>query len=102
MKCRVKKTLWYLLTNEHVKKEDQAWESVFAYKRRWQIELSFRYGKCELAMESPRVWSFENRLSRRFGLWHLKDARKVLRKFGMTHKYNHLVMNSIQNAYQNS
>ena len=78
-----------------MKKEDQAWESVFAYKRRWQIELSFRYGKCELAMESPRLWSFENRL-KLLGivtlvyafLWHLKDARKVLRKFGMTHKYD--------------
>jgi hypothetical protein len=34
----------------------------FTYKRRWQIETSFRYGKCELALESPRLWSFENRL----------------------------------------
>ena len=42
--------------------EDQAWEIFFAYKRRWQIESSFRYGKCELAMESPRLWSLENRL----------------------------------------
>jgi hypothetical protein len=31
-------------------------------KKLWQIELSFRYGKCELAMESPRLWSFENRI----------------------------------------
>ena len=62
VKVRVKKKVWYLVTNEQVKKEDQAWEIVCAYKRRWQIELSFRYGKCELAMESPRLWSFENRL----------------------------------------
>ena len=62
VKVRVKKKIWYLVTNEPVKTADQAWEIVFAYKRRWQIELSFRYGKCELAMESPRLWAFENRL----------------------------------------
>jgi hypothetical protein len=62
VKVRVKKKVWYLITNESVKTEAQAWEIVFAYKRRWQIETSFRYGKCELAMESPRLWAFENRL----------------------------------------
>jgi hypothetical protein len=62
IKVRVKKKVWYLITNEQVKKEHQAWEIVFAYRRRWQIETAFRYGKCELAMESPRVWAFENRL----------------------------------------
>lgn len=62
VKVRVKKKIWYLITNESIKKEDQAWEIVFAYRRRWQIETSFRYGKSELAMESPRLWSFENRL----------------------------------------
>ena len=45
-----------------MKTEEQAWEVFFTYKRRWQIETSFRYGKCELALESPRLWSFENRL----------------------------------------
>ena len=54
--------LRYLVTNEQVRTEEQAWEIVFAYKRRWQIELSFRYGKCELAMETPHLWAFENRL----------------------------------------
>ena len=43
--------------------EAQAWEIFFAYKRRWQIETSFRYGKCELALESPRLWSLDNRLN---------------------------------------
>jgi Transposase DDE domain len=62
VKVRVKKKIWYLITNEQVRTEDQAWEIVFAYKRRWQIETAFRYGKCELAMESPRLWAFENRL----------------------------------------
>jgi hypothetical protein len=62
VKVRVKKGVCYLITNEPVKTEAQAWAVVFTYKRRWQIELSFRYGKCELAMESPRLWAFENRL----------------------------------------
>ena len=52
----------YLITNEQVRTEEQAWEIFFIYKRRWQIETSFRYGKCELAMESPRLWAFDNRL----------------------------------------
>lgn len=62
VKVRVKKKVYYLITNEQVKTEYQAWDIVFTYKRRWQIEMSFRYGKCELAMESPRLWAFENRL----------------------------------------
>jgi hypothetical protein len=62
VKVRVKQNVCYLITNEPVKTEAHAWEIVFIYKRRWQIETSFRYGKCELAMESPRVWAFETRL----------------------------------------
>ena len=54
----------YWVTNEQVRTEEPAWEIVFASKRRWQIELSFRSGNCELAMESPRRWAFENRLKR--------------------------------------
>lgn len=53
---------WYLLTNEPVLTAKDAWRIVFAYARRWQIEMSFRYGKSELAMESPRLWRWENRL----------------------------------------
>jgi len=62
VKVRVKQKVCYLITNEPIKTEVQAWETVFTYTRRWQIETSFRYGKCELAMESPRLWAFENRL----------------------------------------
>jgi hypothetical protein len=62
VKVRVKKKVWYLVTNENVKTAEQAWSIVFAYRRRWQIELSFRYGKSELAMECPRLYSMENRL----------------------------------------
>jgi hypothetical protein len=62
VKARLRGSLCYLITNERVQTEEQAWELFFSYKRRWQIETSFRYGKCELAMQSPRLWSLENRL----------------------------------------
>ena len=52
---------WYLLTSEPIHTAQQAWQVVFAYARRWQIEMSWRYGKSELAMESPRLWSWERR-----------------------------------------
>jgi hypothetical protein len=45
-----------------VKMETQAWKVFFAYRRRWKIEVSFRYAKCELALECPRLWSLEARL----------------------------------------
>jgi Transposase DDE domain len=62
VKVRVKKEVMYLVTNLCVRTEEQAWEMVFAYRRRWQIELAFRYNKSELALESPRVYGMENRL----------------------------------------
>ena len=53
---------WYLLTSDPVTSTDDAWRIVFAYARRWQVELTYRYAKSELAMESPRLWSWHNRL----------------------------------------
>lgn len=53
---------WYVLSNEPVTCEEDAWKIVFADARRWQIEREFRYNKSELAMESPRVWQWETRL----------------------------------------
>lgn len=53
---------WYLLTNQPVESLDQAWALIFAYARRWQIEMAWRYAKTELAMQSPRLWFWENRL----------------------------------------
>ena len=53
---------WYLLTNESIHSDDDAWRAIFAYARRWQVETAHRFGKSELAMESPRLWSWENRL----------------------------------------
>jgi hypothetical protein len=53
---------WYLLTNEPAEHPAAMWKIVFAYARRWQIEMAWRFGKTELAMQSPRLWSWENRL----------------------------------------
>ena len=53
---------WYLLTNEPIESAADAWRVMGAYARRWQIEMTFRYTKSELALESPRLWSWERRL----------------------------------------
>lgn len=53
---------WYLLTNQPIQSSRQAWHFIRAYARRWQIEMAWRYSKSELAMESPRLWSWTNRL----------------------------------------
>jgi hypothetical protein len=52
---------WYLVTTEPVHSADDAWHILFIYLRRWQVEATWRYGKSELAMESPRVWTWERR-----------------------------------------
>jgi hypothetical protein len=53
---------WYLLTSDPAPNAAAAWRVVFAYAKRWQIEQTWRYGKSELAMESPRVWTWDRRL----------------------------------------
>ena len=53
---------WYLLTNEPIYSAQDAWNIVFAYARRWQIEACFRFNKSEMALESPRLWTWERRL----------------------------------------
>ena len=35
---------------------------VLAYVRRWQVETCYRSCKTDMAMESPRLWFWENRL----------------------------------------
>ena len=62
--CRVGKGKppWYLLTNEIIETVEDAWQVVFAYARRWQVEMAFRYNKSELALQSPRLWSWERRI----------------------------------------
>lgn len=53
---------WYLLTNEPIETAADAWRIVWAYARRWQSEMAFRYNKSELGFESPRLWTWERRL----------------------------------------
>ena len=53
---------WYLLTSENIATVDDAWRVVMAYARRWQVEMCYRACKSDLAMESPRLWFWENRL----------------------------------------
>lgn len=52
---------WYLLTNEPITTDEDAWRVMFAYARRWQIELTWRENKSELAFQSPRLWDWEPR-----------------------------------------
>lgn len=56
------RTPWYLLTNQPVTSPAQAILLIQAYARRWQIELAWRYAKSDLAFQSPRLWSWQNRL----------------------------------------
>jgi hypothetical protein len=51
----------FLLTNCEVNTKAQAWKILFSYMRRWAIEQTFRFNKSELALESPRLWFWENR-----------------------------------------
>ncbi len=79
---------WYLLTSEPIHSVEDAWAVVFAYARRWQIELVWRYGKSELALESPRLWTWERRhklllivsLAYAFLLSLLTDTAALLRQ----------------------
>jgi len=53
---------WYLITTEPVYTAEQARQIIFAYARRWQIEMSLRFTKSEMAFESPRLLQWEARL----------------------------------------
>jgi len=53
---------WYLITTEPIRTAEQAWQIIFAYARRWQIEMSLRFTKTEMAFESPRLHAWETRL----------------------------------------
>ena len=52
----------YLLTTIEVNSIGMAWMIFFAYMQRWFVEQAFRFNKSELAMQSPRLWWWENRL----------------------------------------
>ena len=53
---------WYLVTNERVESAEDAWKVVLAYARRWRVEILFRTLKSELAIQSLRVYRWEDRL----------------------------------------
>lgn len=53
---------WYLLTNVPVYTPPDAWRIVLAYARRWNVEMSLRFDKCELAFESPRLHKWETQM----------------------------------------
>ncbi len=52
---------WYLLTTEPVYTPEQAFHIILIYNRRWQIEMTLRFDKAELGVESLRVFSWEVR-----------------------------------------
>jgi hypothetical protein len=52
---------WYLLTSDPITTIEDAWRVVLAYNRRWQIEMSIRFDKSELAFESPRLSTWNSR-----------------------------------------
>jgi len=52
---------WYLLTTQPILSPEDAWTIVQAYARRWQVEMSIRYSKSELAFESPRLMAWQHR-----------------------------------------
>jgi hypothetical protein len=52
---------WYLLTSEPAHSPQLAWQIVLAYARRWQVEMSLRFTKSEMAFESPRLLNWESR-----------------------------------------
>lgn len=56
------RTPWYLLTTEKIQTAQEAWRIIFAYARRWQIEMSIRFTKSEMAFECPRLHKWEARL----------------------------------------
>lgn len=46
---------WYLLTNEPVNTEDEAWQVVSVYARRWEVERQIRTQKTEFDIESVQL-----------------------------------------------
>jgi hypothetical protein len=58
---RKQQSPWYLLTSQPVLDAEDAWNIVHAYARRWQVEMSIRFLKSELAFESPRLIEWQSR-----------------------------------------
>jgi hypothetical protein len=83
----------YLLTTEPVCTEEEAWRVVFAYSRRWQIKMSWRYAKSELGLECPRLrrWEHQHKVVLRatlayaFLLTLLEEEHQGLRRWLLHH-----------------
>lgn len=56
------KAPWYIITNIPIRSNKDAWFVIHAYAKRWEIEQSFRICKSELALESPRLQFWHNRM----------------------------------------
>lgn len=52
----------YFLTDVPIDTNGMAWAIARSYMKRWDVEQVFRFGKTAMAMESPRLWFWENRL----------------------------------------
>jgi DDE family transposase len=52
---------WYLLTSQPAPSSHLAWQIAMAYARRWQVEMTIRFHKSELAFESPRLFRWTSR-----------------------------------------
>lgn len=52
----------YLLSSVPIDDVGTAFEMLFTYMHRWEAEQGFRFLKTELAIESPRLWFWDNRL----------------------------------------
>ena len=52
----------YIITSLPIQNARQAWEILFSYMHRWEVEQSFRFLKAEMGLESPRLWFWDNRL----------------------------------------
>ena len=50
------------MTNEQVESAEDAWKVVLASARRWRVEVLLRNLKSELAIQSLRVYRWEDRL----------------------------------------
>ncbi len=52
----------YLITSLKIERAKDAWEVMFSYMHRWEAEQGFRFLKSEMALESPRLWFWDNRM----------------------------------------
>ena len=52
----------YIITSLPINTAKQAWEIMFSYMHRWEAEQGFRFLKSEMALESPRLWFWDNRM----------------------------------------